>query len=273
MEPQMVVTTRRLWRLKAIGVVALIASVLAAALGWVLVGVVANDLRESVSVSDSAVFALGETVDLVERVTNELDTGLTAAGEGISAASSTTEMAATQLSDIADFLDGPLQSDIETLQGTMPAAVQAAATIDTTMRALSLFGVDYSPERPFDESLRAVETALEGLPAELTQQADAIRALVPTASQFSVDAANLAGSFESLTSELSSTRGVVDSYRTALDQAESVVVQTDGAVTRNTWLLRALILVFALLGSALSIGVISVGRLADPIPGQKQLPG
>lgn len=273
MESQLIVTTRRLWRLKAIGIISLVASVLAAALGWVLVGVVANDLRDSVSVSDSAVFALGETVDLVERVTNELDTGLTSAGEGISAAASTTGMAASQLSDLADFLDGPLQSDIETLRGTMPAAIQAAATIDTAMRALSLFGVDYSPEKPFDESLRAVETALEGLPTELSQQADAIRALVPTASQFSVDASNLADSFDTLTSELSSTRGVVDSYRTALDQARTVVDQTNGAVTRNTWLLRALILIFAALGSALSLGMISMGRLGDPVPSQRQLPG
>jgi hypothetical protein len=265
MEFNTLVTTRRLGRLRVIGVVSLVASLLAAVLGWILVGVVANDLRDSVGVSDSAVFALGETVDLVERLTNELDTGLTTAGAGIGAAAATTEMAATQLSDVADFLDGPLQADIETLRGTMPAAVQAAATIDTAMRALSLFGVDYSPEKPFDESLRAVESALDGLPAELNQQADAIRALVPTASQFAVDAAGLAGSLETLTTELSSTEDVVGSYRAALGQAQSVVDQTDGAVTRNTWLLRALILMFALLGSALSVGMIMMGQLADPV--------
>jgi hypothetical protein len=248
--------------LVATGIVALVSSLIGLGLGWILVDSLSDDLGDSVGLSASALLAVEDTLGVMERVAADVDDGLIAASDSIAAASEAAGTASGRLDDVADFLDGDLQTDIEALQGSMPAAIQAAGAIDDTLRALALFGVDYSPDEPFDASLMAVEDALAGLPAELTAQADAIRALVPTSRQFSADAATLAESFSTLGEDLGSSQEIIDSYRATLAQARDVVDDTGSSLTVNMWLLRLVILMMALAGAALSIGLIMVGRLS-----------
>ena len=144
----------------------------------------------------------------------------------------------------------------------MPAAIQAAKTIDDTLRALSFFGVDYNPEQPFDVSLKAVEAALADLPSQLSSQAETIRALVPTSAQFATDAATLAASLSSLSLNLASTQDVIASYRDTLDRAQGVVDDTGASFVANSSLLRLLILMMALAGAAVAIALIMMGRIS-----------
>ena len=174
--------------------------------------------------------------------------------------------AAGQLEDVADFLDGELQANIEAIHGSMPAAIQAASAIDATLRALSLLGVDYNPDEPFDVSLMAVEAALADLPSQLGAQAEAIRALVPVSREFAGDAATMAESFSSLAVELATSKELIDSYRATLAQAEGVVDQTGSSLTANIWLIRLMIVMMALTGAGLAIGMIVLGRGLGAVP-------
>jgi len=243
----------------AAGVVALIASLAGLVLGWILVDSVSDDLASSVGLSTSALLAIEETLGVVESVADDLDQGLAAASDSIAAASAAAGTASGRLEEVADFLDGDLKENIEALQGSMPAAIQAAGAIDDTLRALALFGVDYDPEQPFDESLMALDTALGNLPGQLTAQAESVRALVPTSEQFAEDAGALAESFTALSIDLGESEEILADYRRTLEQAQGVVDETGSSLTANTWLLRLLILMAAIAGSALSIGLILLG--------------
>jgi hypothetical protein len=246
--------------LVGLGALALVTSVAGLVLGLLLVNSVSRGLGASVGMSESAVLAVEETLSLIESVSAEVDEGLDTAADSIGGAGEGVGTAAGRLEELADFLDGELQANIEAIHGSMPAAIQAAGAIDATLRALSLLGVDYDPDEPFDVSLRAVEDALADLPAQLGAQAEAIRALVPVSRRFAADAATMADSFSSLALESSASQELIDSYRETLDQAQAIVDQTGSSLTANIWLIRLTIVMMALTGAGLAIGMIVLGR-------------
>jgi hypothetical protein len=252
--------------LVGVGMLALVTSVVGLVVGLVLVDSVSGDLGGSVGLSESALQSVDETLDLLEGVAAEVDEGLATAADSIDGAAVGVETAAGRLEDVADFLDGELQANIEAIHGSMPAAIQAASAIDATLRALSLLGVDYNPEEPFDVSLMAVEAALADLPGQLGAQAEAIRALVPVSREFAGDAATMAESFSSLAVELATSNELIDSYRATLAQAEGVVDETGSSLTANIWLIRLMIVMMALTGAGLAIGMIVLGRGLGAVP-------
>jgi hypothetical protein len=242
------------------GVVALVASLLGGIIGLIVVSNLSTFIVESVAISQSVLGAVDETLSLIESVAVDVEEGIGSASSSIASASEAVGTAAVELEGLADFLDGELQASIEALLGTMPAAIQTAGVIDNTLSALSLIGVDYDPDQPFDESLRAVEDALSGIPAQLGEQAEAIRALVPVSQQFADDAAATAESFDSLQAQLESSQQLIDSYGRALDEAQAVVERTASSVGTTTWLLRLLVVFMTSTGAALGYGIFILGR-------------
>ena len=204
-------TTRK--TLVVSGVVALVGSIAGLILGLIMVNNLSDYLTQSVAVSESALGAVEETLGVLESVAVEVDEGIGAAAASIAAASEAVLTAAGELDDVADFLDGDLQASIEALLDTMPAAIQTAGVIDSTLSALSFLGVNYDPEQSFDASLAAVQDALEPIPPQLSAQAETIRALVPVSEQFAQDAAATAEAFDALRVELESSQQLIDSYR------------------------------------------------------------
>lgn len=243
------------------GIVALVASLGGLVLGLVLVDSVSDEFEESLGLTESALSALGETLVVIESVADEVDGGLVAAAASIDAASEGAGEVSESLGELADFLDGDLQDNLEAVRRSMPAAVQAAGAIDDTLRALSLLGVNYDPDEPFDTSLMAMQDALSTLPEQLSDQAAAIRGLVPLSSRFADDAAALSGSLTSLGDGLDNTRQLIESYRGTMEQAQGVVDQTGSGLGTQVWLLRLLVVVAGLAGIALSIGMILLSRL------------
>lgn len=249
-----------------VGVVALVASVIGLILGLIAVNSVSGFLGQSVLLSESALLAAEQTVGLIESVSAEVDSGLASAGDSINAAADGVETASGRLDELADFLDGDLRASIETLHDAMPAAIQTAGVIDNTLRALSFLGVAYDPEEPFDASLMAMEEVLSGLPAQLDDQAEAIRALVPVSQQFAEDAGALGESFDSLRAELEASQEIVDSYKATLEQARTVIESTGSSLSSSVWLLRLLVVLMAFIGAALALGIIMLGRQPPPVP-------
>jgi ABC-type transporter Mla subunit MlaD len=250
--------------LVVVGSIAVVASVIGLILGLIMVGNLSDYLEESVGVTDSALVAVEETLGLIESVASELEGAIGGAAQSIGAISEAAASASGDLDAVADFLDEDLSASIQALLDTMPAAIQTAGVIDSTLNALSFIGVDYDPDQPFDESLIAVEAALEGIPAQLATQAEAIRGLVPVSQQFAEDAAATAESFETLSGELASSQQVVDSYRATLDQAQAVVERTRSSLSTTTWLLRLIIVLMTVTGVALGLGLLTLGRVALP---------
>ncbi len=241
------------------GVVGLIASLIGLVLGWVIVDTVLARLEGPVRLSVATLDAIEETLGVVDSVTTQLQEVLFTAGGSLDAVSDTAAESTGSLEALADFLDGDLVTNIEAIQGTMPAAIQAAGAIDSTLRALSLLGVDYDPEQPFDEALMAIDAALEGLPGQLSAQAGAVRDLVPSAERFSADAATIAASMTAMGEDLEQSGELLESYRASVDEARGIIEDTESSFSTNVWMIRGLVLMAGITGIALSMGLVSIG--------------
>ncbi len=249
--------------LYATGYIAAVTSVIALVLGLVMVQVGARDLHDTIEVSGEAIHAIVDTVDVIEDATTEIRNGVDAAAEGVSGVSATAITGASNIEEVATFLETDLPADLEAISSAMPAAIQAAGAIDGALRALSLVGVSYSPEQPFDESLRSVESALADLPDDLRAQSESLRELVPAAAGLAGEADRLSLALIRLGSDLETLEGITETYDATLTEASVTIEQTASTLERNLWLLRLTLIGIAIVGIAVGVGLIAMSRFVE----------
>jgi ABC-type transporter Mla subunit MlaD len=247
------------------GLATVLLSVFGLVLGLFLVESLSSDFRSSVSVSQSAIDAISETIEAVDDVADGTSQSLSSASTSVSGVSSTVDATASAIEGVADFLDQELPETLESVRTAMPAAIQAANAVDGTLRALSLFGVDYDPEEPFGESLSRIETALAALPDQLRTQSATLRLLIPSAAGLAEEADNLSVSIKGLTDSLDGFTNLTGSYRVTLGEARATIERTSESVDDRIWLIRIVIIVAGATGVAVGIALISMGRTLDSL--------
>ena len=243
--------------ISVVGGVLMAAGAVSLVVGLLLVDSLTGEFRKTLDVSRSALSTIGDTVTLAEEISAGTGEMAATASSAASSAALASTQAATTLGGVADFLDQSLPNDIESISRALPGVIDAADAIDGTLRALSLFGVDYSPDEPFGESLRRIESALDGLPAEITAQSGTIRALIPTADTMADDIDLLSVQLLALSDRLTDVGELADSYSDTVGEASVVFDETDGSLDRTVLLLRVLVVLGSL--SALAVGIALIG--------------
>lgn len=233
--------------------------------GLALVNSLSTDVRNSVSVSQTALGAIGRTIEAVDDVAGDTSASLASATASVESVSATVEGASSAIEGVASFLDEELPNTLESVQASLPAAIQTANAVDGTLRPLSLFGVDYNPDEPFGESLSRVNAALATLPDELRAQSEALRLLVPSAGQLAGQTDQLAGSMADLTTSLDGFASLTDDYRSTITQAESTIERTSASVDSSVILVRLLVIGAASIGLIVGVALISIGRTLNQL--------
>jgi len=244
---------------RRVGILVVILSALGLCGGVLLVESLADDARASVSVSRSALEAITETVNLVDEVATETSASLEAASDSVAQVSVTVGQAVASLESVAEFLEVDLPGTLETVQMSMPAAIQTANAVDGTLRTLSLFGVDYDPEEPFGVSLSRVSAALATLPDEVRAQSDALGQLVPSASRLADVTDGLSSSLAGLDESLDGFNALTGDYEATLTEAEATIASTDSSIRSSIWMLRAIIVVAGLIGILAGVAITTLG--------------
>lgn len=247
------------------GLAVIFLSITGLIVGLLLTRSLGDDLGSTVSVSRSALEAINETIEVVDMVAADTASSLESAAGSVDSASATIEGAISSIEQMADFLDEELPSTIESIQATMPAAIQTATAIDSTLSTLALFGVDYEPDEPFGESLASVSVALISLPMELRAQSESLRSLLPSAEQLATETGDLSDAMGELTQSLEGFTTLTERYETTLLEANLVIDRTDVSVDRSLWLIRGLVLIVAVAGVGVGIALISVARSLETL--------
>lgn len=242
------------------GMLVVVLSVAGLAVGLLLSRSLGDDLRSTVSVSRSALVAIDQTIEAVDDVAADTAASLEAASGSVEGASAIAGSTADAIVELATFLDEELPATIDSIQSSMPAAIQTANAIDGTLRTLSLFGVEYDPDQPFGESLAEVNTALSALPSELRAQSESLRLLAPSAEALAGETGDLADSMGELTESLDGFSELTGSYETTLAEAEVAIDQTDESVEASLWMVRALVVGMAIVGVAVGISLMAIAR-------------
>lgn len=228
--------------------------------GWITIQSLTSDLRASLAVSRSAVVTIGETVELAAELAEGTTDAMDSATLAASSAADATRTAATGVSEVVVFLEADLPQNIEAIRRSLPGAIGAADAIDTTLGAISLIGLDYSPDEPFGDSLRRIQAALEELPDVVREQSDALSLLVPAAERVADDVDGLAGDLGELSSSLVEVDALAEMYSDTVTQAEAAVVDTTASVDRTVLVLRILLTVAALGAVVLGYALLVIDR-------------
>lgn len=250
---------------RRIGVLVVVLTALGLAGGVFIVESLADDARDSLAVSRSALEAIGETVNLVDDVAADTSASLDAASDSVAQVSATVGEAVTTLESVAHFLETELPETLETVQMSMPAAIQTANAVDGTLRTLSLFGVDYDPDEPFGESLSRVSTALAALPEEVRAQSDALRQLVPSASRLAEETDDLSASMADLEGSLGGFTALTGDYEATLAEAETTIASTNSSIDSSIWMLRAIVVIAGLVGVIAGVAITTLGTQVNTL--------
>lgn len=217
-------TTATLVRIGAI--VLAIATIVAAIGGWVGLDIIeasltiAPELQEAGEPSRGMVEALDETLDQVRG--------------GLQTLESITDRVAASTGEASDVLDevaalstGRIPDTLTSLEEALPALIDTAAVIDSTMRTLSVLGVDYQPQVPLDEAFRDVQSQLEGLPESLSTQGQNLQALVEDLRTTGEETELLAGQIDTIERNLAETQLTLADYGSAIDSLGELTEVSD----------------------------------------------
>lgn len=227
--------------------------------GLVLVQGLGNYTRASISVSQSALGAISETIEAVDEVAADTSASIAAASRSVDEASTTVDTAVDGLDELATLLDEDIPQTVESIRTSMPAAIQAANAIDGTLRALSFFGVDYRPEEPFDESLSRINTALASIPDDLRTQSESIRELMPSGQALVGEIGQLSTELDGLGESLGQFTSLAATYEGTIVEAETTIEHAGGSIGWRIWLLRVLLVLGAIVGMGVGAALVMLG--------------
>jgi hypothetical protein len=255
--------------IRAAGMTMIAVGILGLVLGLVLIQALTSDLRATVGATGSAVDTIEETVIVVGDLADGASGALTSASDAAASAADATALTSEALVEVATFLEGELAPNVEAIHRSIPGAIDAADAIDSTLGALSLFGLDYSPEEPFAESLRRIESALDGLPAEIRGQAEVLKDLGPAAGGAASDVTVLADDLAEMTATLGEMKALSARYAASVTEAETAVDETAGSLDQTVLLLRVVVVLAALGAAIVGIALISIDRVLELIIGPR----
>jgi methyl-accepting chemotaxis protein len=242
------------------GITVVVLSVAGLVAGLILVQGLGSYTRASISVSQSALEAISETIEAVDEVALDTSANIAAASRSVDEASTAVDGAISGLDDLATLLDEDIPETIESIQTSMPAAIQAANAVDGTLRALSFFGVDYDPQEPFDESLSRINSALGSLPDEIRAQSESVRELIPAGETLVVEIDQLSAQLDGLGESLGEFTSLAETYESTIVEAENAIELADGSIRWRIWLLRALLILGAIAGIGVGVALLMLGR-------------
>jgi len=227
--------------------------------GLILVQGLSSYTRASVSVSQSALEAISQTIEAFDEMAADTSASIGAASRSVDEASTTVGTAISGLDDLATLLEEDIPATVETIRTSMPAAIQAANAIDGTLRALSFFGVDYRPEEPFDESLSRINAALASLPDDLRTQSESIRELIPSGETLVGEIDQLSAQLDGLGESLARFTALAVNYESTITEAETTIEEANDSIGWRIWLLRALVILAAIVGMSVGAALFVLG--------------
>lgn len=153
------------------------------------------------------------------------------------------------LDDAGTLLRGDVAASLEAVERSMPALVQVGGTIDSTLRAVGQLpiGLSYDPDEPFDQTLRALQRDLDGLPEDLRTQADTIDGAGENLRTVGRQGEAIAASIGDVRSSLDDAASVLRRYQTTAGQARDLLDQTIADLDRRLIVLRVLVVVLGLI--------------------------
>jgi ABC-type transporter Mla subunit MlaD len=245
----------------AAGAVGIVASLLGMVVAVAVTAELDRSMRRSLELTGEALEALDASVDVAEETVILVERSLASTEATTRDLVVAFEDGEALLAATADLSEGQIASSLEAVENALPTLIEVAEVMDTTLTALSAlpFGPSYDPDEPFDDSLRAVQAELDGLPDDLRAQADLIREAGANLGTVGEGTAAIADDLGGLRDTLDTAASVLGTYARTADEARDLVQQSESNLGRQLVTLRLLIVVGGLAVAAGQVVPLSIG--------------
>lgn len=261
--------------LVAVGAVGVVATLVGTVVGVRLLGQLDTALQDSVAVTATTLEALDDTVALATDALRRTTTTLSDAADTAATVGSATDATVDVLDGAADVTGTEVAGSLAAVQRTLPALIDVAGVIDSTLGALDALpvGPTYDPDVAFDDALRDVEEELDGLPAALRDQAGLLRDGADRLGEVREATTTVGTDLRLLAGTLRETGETVASLGTATQEAAAILDRDAGGLTGDLGLARWLL---GAVGVATAVGqlvpVLAGLALLDPARVRRLLP-
>lgn len=228
------------------GVVGAIASLVASVFAWTVLGSLADASLQSIDVAGQVVESVGGSVAAVDSALDEVTDGLRTTQQSVADASITLTQLSALASNLSELVSEDIPSSLDSVRAAIAPIEASAGVLDSTLRALSFFGVDYEPEVPLDQAIDDLDMRLSEIPETLRRQAPIIESAADSLNDFGGDTLDIAQDLSDLRGRLADAGGAVGGYQTTIDQANDVIADVEADITSRIGPLRIVIVLLAL---------------------------
>lgn len=248
---------------RLIAIAAIVMGLAAALGGPVVVGRMGAAAEDSLVVTSDALVAVAETVEVAASSIGTVRGSLSSVAAAADDLSLTVDASTRVLTEVAALTATEIPESLEAFQDSLPALISVGGAIDGTLRTLSFFGVEYNPERPFDEALAALGTSLEGVPERLREQSTNLETATLGIEGVVDNTEDIAESIAALDADIQITEQLLSEYRITTGQAARLVSEARGDVRVAVVVSQVFLVLFGLVFAATQLPAL-VGANEQP---------
>lgn len=259
--------------LVGIGLLGLFASLAGIVIGRGLVTQTDLALERSLALTADTLEALQSSIVVAEETMALVEGGLAQAEATTRDLVTTVEDGSEIMTSTADLTEGRLADGLESVEESLPALVEVASVIDVTLSALSSipFGPSYSPDEPFDESVREIQRSIAGVPDDLRAQAAMIREAGVNLGEVGEGTAAISEDLAAIRLGLTGAVDVLSTYTATATDAADLIAETRAGLGRQATMARLLVTLLGLTVAAGQIVPLGLGWTLLRPPGSRPL--
>ena len=245
--------------LVGVGALGVVLSLAGTVVGLRLLGGLDAAVRDSIALTADALEVVDRSVEVTEGAVGSLTDALGSTEAAARQVATGVGDAVGVLDATADLTEGEIAASLQEVEDALPALIEVAEVIDGTLSALSNVGVDYDPDEPFDDSLRAIQREVDGLPEALRTQAQLVREASSSLAGVRRATLAIADDLARLEAALRDARGLMEEYSATAAGARAVVDRRAGDLDGDVRLARALVVALGLTMATTNLAPLGVG--------------
>jgi methyl-accepting chemotaxis protein len=205
------------------GLVAAAGTMVAAILGWQVVGSPIERLDQlSAGIGDSLV-TLTDNISLAGDTMSRVHDGLDTTGAILRDSAGTLGRMEAGMSDSAETLVGELPDILSAVADSLPGLIASTSQLEPALSSLSFLGVVYDPEVPLTQSLTVLQESLDPLPDELRANGELLASLSGDTAALAGQANELAAAVEGIADDLAEAGARLSEEARSVDEATQLL--------------------------------------------------
>lgn len=217
-----------------------------AVVGWIFIGSVGQTVVETVGVTKRVLVGVSDTTRVVDEVFSDVAGSLRGVQTTLADSSLTLTRASAVTGNLGTIITEQVPDSVEAVRDSLPALINTAGVIDSAMRGLSFFGVNYDVEVPLDESLEELDRRLAEIPVLLRAQQDTLAGVAGDLGDFSSDALTIGDDVGTIRVRLAQAATVLAGYDSIVADSRDMLEELETTARNFAAVLRLVVVALAL---------------------------